>query len=72
MTNPSKEEAFAFPMAGTPAANLMYEPHFGMTLRDYFAAAALTGLLASHNAGHVDSLAEFSYRAADAMLEARK
>ena len=26
-----------------------YVDHFGMTLRDYFAAAALTGLLASGN-----------------------
>jgi len=45
----------------------------GITLRDYFAAAALTGIMASPTASaetpyHV---ANDAYRLADAMLEAR-
>jgi hypothetical protein len=43
----------------------------GMNLRDYFAAAALTGLLA--NASEVnDELAAEAFTAADAMLAARE
>lgn len=47
----------------------------GMTLRDYFAAAALTGIAAGHLAMRNESneaLAAFAFRAADAMLAARK
>jgi hypothetical protein len=40
----------------------------GMTLRDYFAAAALTGLIARVPADRVVAL---SYEAADAMIAAR-
>jgi hypothetical protein len=52
----------------------------GMTLRDYFAAQALTGaqiwdaVLNGKNspfAGGVDKLAEVAYTVADAMLKAR-
>jgi hypothetical protein len=48
--------------------------HNGMTLRDYFAGQALTGLLAGrqpNNAYPLEYLAETSYATADAMLEAR-
>lgn len=50
----------------------------GMTLRDYFAAKALQGYLASYaNPGAINSpspmdAAKSAYRYADAMLEARK
>lgn len=45
----------------------------GMTLRDYFAAAALQGLLAAGNTkGAYSTFAEHAYAAADAMLAARK
>jgi hypothetical protein len=50
----------------------------GMTLRDYFAAKAMQGILASnteheHEDAHIfDAIAEASYRQADAMLEARR
>lgn len=50
----------------------------GMTLRDYFAAKAMEGILASnteheHEDAHIfDAIAEASYKQADAMLEARK
>ena len=49
----------------------------GMTLRDYFAAKALAGIMASptssgwDDAG-ADEIAACSYRLADAMLAARK
>lgn len=46
----------------------------GMELRDYFAAAALQGMLAEDGGGAADNrqLAEFAYVIADAMMEARK
>jgi hypothetical protein len=52
----------------------------GMTLRDYFAAQAMTGAQVwdavlngknAHFKGDVQSLAEVSYAVADAMLKAR-
>ena len=49
-----------------------YEPESGMTLRDYFAAAALTGLLRDTEAFNNDAkAAEWAYQFADAMLKAR-
>jgi hypothetical protein len=57
------------------------EASLGMTLRDYFAAKAMQGLIAheerakqlgSHNLGDFDvRVAVCAYRYADAMLEAR-
>ena len=47
----------------------------GMTLRDYFAAKALNGLLAScgeHDVTDYDEFAHDAYMAADAMLKARE
>ena len=54
----------------------------GMTLRDYFAAQALTGAQiwdavlngkeSTQFAGNVNNLAEVAYAVADAMLKARK
>jgi hypothetical protein len=43
----------------------------GMTLRDYFAAKAMQTFL-SIEGGTLEKDAEMAYRAADAMLEARK
>ncbi len=46
----------------------------GMDLRDYFAAAALQGMLAAHTSGGclVDDLyAKYAYDLADAMLKQR-
>lgn len=71
----------AFPRVGyeTPTDGWVYG-ETGMTLRDYFAAAALTGLLAnSFNDGvqkplsHATNLerAEMAYHAADEMLKRR-
>jgi len=45
----------------------------GMTLRDYFAAKTLQGLLSNRNAeAAIDEFAAKSYRMADAMLKARE
>ncbi|MCK7258052.1 hypothetical protein L8O18_06175 [Enterobacter asburiae] len=44
----------------------------GMSLRDYFAAKAMQGELASGDASnHVENIASRSYAIADAMLKAR-
>jgi hypothetical protein len=44
----------------------------GMTLRDYFAAKAMAGLLASDVRSDSDQFATYAYKVADAMLEARQ
>jgi hypothetical protein len=45
----------------------------GMTLRDYFAAKTLQGLLSNRNAeAAIDEFAVKAYRMADAMLKARE
>ncbi len=77
----SNKDTFAFP---TPASE--YAGHgtaFGMTLRDYFAAKAMSGYLANPwQAKELDDtgdssgeqmriVAEISYAMADAMLVAR-
>ena len=70
MTNPNKE--YAFPV---------HEVTGGMTLRDYFAAQALTGaqiwdaVINGKNAqfsASTDKLAEVAYAVADAMMKARE
>jgi hypothetical protein len=45
----------------------------GMTLRDYFAAKAIPGLLAAELVGEYSNehVADIAYRIADAMLKAR-
>jgi hypothetical protein len=53
---------------------MMKDPRIGMTLRDYFAAAAMTGCLAGCNKAYPlnpEIAAEYSYRQADAMLAER-
>ncbi len=46
----------------------------GLSLRDYFAAAAMQGLISHNHYGSVsdENIARGSYEYADAMLEARK
>ena len=47
--------------------------HFtGMTLRDYFAAKAMQGLLASDVYAPKDKFAENAYAMADAMMKVRE
>lgn len=58
----------AFPVQSDP---LLLDGSTGMTLRDWFAGMALSGLLAPALNVHVPEMAEAAYRMADAMLTAR-
>ena len=53
----------------TPAIN-----HHGISIRDYFAAAALQGLMAEYDPEDEleQHIAKWSYKAADAMIKARE
>ncbi len=44
----------------------------GMTLRDYFAAKAMTAIIGEDRYGGMDTTATYAYRMADAMLKARE
>jgi hypothetical protein len=71
MNQPINDGGPAFPHTTqwdgiTPAIN-----HNGMTLRDYFAAAALQGNLIEPTANN-DEVAKWAYSLADAMLKARE
>ena len=60
-------------MKDTPAfPNPHYNNVYGMTLRDYFAANALQGLLASEVNAPTNTFAIRAYKVADAMLKARE
>ena len=64
--------AFPRPMAETSLGGNFEQD--GMSLRDYFAAKAMSGWLASYgpeDAVKVKNVAEFAYEIADAMIEAR-
>jgi len=59
----------AFPLAGTRTG----PESSGMTLRDYFAAAAMQGMLASPDGdGHIERYAIGAYQIADQMLATRE
>jgi hypothetical protein len=71
----------AFPFTDYDSHGDVMDIHSGMTLRDYFAAQALTGaqiwdaVLNGKNAqfsGGVNKLADVAYAVADAMLKARQ
>lgn len=51
-----------------------YRDEQGMTLRDYFAAAALQGYIHADNdtSGHEEGYARCAYKMADAMLKERE
>lgn len=50
----------------------LVEGHPGMTLRDWFAGQALTGMIPGrHDVGAEPRLAQSAYRYADAMIAAR-
>ena len=65
---------YAFPRAATETnnPNMFFEPQEGMTLRDYFAASALQGILAYYIDVSPAKVAKVSYEYSDAMLAARK
>lgn len=66
--------AFPVPRPDMTIHGQTIEETQGMTLRDYFAASALQGILAHPNgiAGLWGLAAEHAYKAADAMLAERK
>lgn len=67
----NNDDEFAFPLD-----DALPNDQRGMTLRDYFAAKAMQGELASQNNerewNDMYKLARYSYDIADAMLQARK
>jgi hypothetical protein len=71
LINRSDTPAFPLHNHGTQTLGM----HFtGMTLRDYFAAKAMQGLIASLQEGEdfTERGCEWTYKVADAMMEARK
>jgi hypothetical protein len=72
MNQPINDGGPAFPAQDWQAKG---NHHPGMTLRDYFAAAALQGILSNTEAGKAwneSDVARFCYFQADAMLKARE
>jgi hypothetical protein len=64
----------AFPYEERTRDGLPHTDHFGMTLRDYFAAKAMQGMIAAdYNLApeYVPSIAASAYILADAMLKSR-
>jgi hypothetical protein len=57
-----------------PQKEPLTSDHHGMTLRDYFAAKALSGYFANPSSEfpNIDVAAQMFYAAADAMLKARE
>jgi hypothetical protein len=75
MSAPINNGGPAFPMPSGPEPRFESTTHYneGMTLRDYFAAAALQGMLTDSCIQGSDSqFAESAYSYADAMLKARE
>ena len=71
---PSNPPAFPTPAEIGPDGLLRSEQYPGMTLRDYFAAAAMQGIagwMAERDIRAPKHAAELAYFYADAMLEAR-
>ena len=64
----------AFPMIRDMRHRPDWDHEEGMTMRDYFAAKAMQGLLAADTdwTMPVETVAALAYEQADAMLEARK
>ena len=64
----------AFPTQFHDADKQVWIRDKGMTLRDYFAAKAMTGLLTAEIVGEYSNehVAGIAYRIADAMMEARE
>ena len=51
---------------------LVYEQGSGMTLRDYFAAKAMQGMMVDVEQPRCDYIADIAYEMADAMLAERE
>lgn len=63
----------AFPQAKIDRSSVypFYEQDGGISMRDYFAAKAMQGMLTSHDACDPDAIADRAYVIADAMIKAR-
>ena len=73
----SNNDIPAFPRSGAnwtgqEGESMGCDASLGMTLRDYFAAKAMQGLLASEVQATSDEFATNAYAVADAMLKARE
>ena len=63
----------AFPYSALqPGGPTMYADSEGMTLRDYFAAKAMQGLLAGTTTSNGSMIVKDAYAIADGMLKARE
>ena len=78
MEQPKYDGGAAFPhpeqqsVVGGGGTQIRIDSQPGMSLRDYFAGQALTGILADSGwADTEEKMAELSYRFADAMIAAR-
>jgi hypothetical protein len=60
----------AFPFS--PSDDSTIKPQLGMTLRDYFAGQAIIAYHSDGEFSDSEDVANWCYRLADAMLEARK
>ncbi len=70
MSAPINDGGPAFPMGYHPEGN--NADHFGMTIRDYFAAAALPVAWKVYESWDVNAISKATYQLADAMLKARE
>ena len=70
---PINNGGYAFPMPSGPQPRVDCSTHYneGMTLRDYFAAAIMQGLMSSQCQVD-DPYPIYAYKIADAMLKARE
>ncbi|MFN8776148.1 MAG: hypothetical protein ACK5XV_05205 [Flavobacteriales bacterium] len=59
----------AFPFTELNQTGGVHAQYFGMTLRDYFAAMAMQGMLAASENYQTHELAQYAYDVADAMLD---
>jgi hypothetical protein len=71
MSNKTGGPAFARP-ASEAHQHGIYSPQDGMTLRDYFAAKAMQGMMVDVDQPLCDYIAKAAYEMADAMLKARE
>jgi hypothetical protein len=62
------------PMFPAPVTKPLENYYPGISIRDYFAAKALQGMLAENGGGALanDKLADYAYNIADEMLRARE